>query len=359
MMLCKRLNRFFCVALNGPLKICIISGLYNPHKCGISDYVNLLSNALVKQGHDVIEITLSKNKSLADIAKSLPSSEIYSIQFAPYFFSPRGLVGSPLMQLAKKLRVKRLHINFHEIWIGAYPHSSFKEKFLGWRQRKEIKKFVEIVNPASVTCSNAATLDRLNSAKINANYLYLFSNIPYSRLDKQNIEKTIKIAIFGTLYEKFPYDLMFQKLKEITTIQKRDLQFRIVGRQREGKGLSLLKNLAQEFKFLFYESGELSTDSISHELQNCDLGLCTTPYDILGKSGATAAMLEHGLPIIAFDDGDTPKDKLFVIKEFEDQIFLLNDNRCVENLISSMGSERKPFFNGIKRTTKDMINLIS
>ena len=202
------------------------------------------------------------------------------------------------------------------------------------------------------------TLDRLNSAKINANYLYLFGNIPYSRLDKQSIEQTIKIAIFGTLYEKFPYDLMFQKLKEITAIQKKDLQFRIIGRQRESKGLSLLKNLAQEFKFLIYESGELSTDSISHELQMCDLGLCTTPYDILGKSGATG-MLEHGLPIIAFDDGDTPRDKLFVIKEFEAQIILLNDTTCVENLISSMASERKPFFNGNKRTAKDMISLIS
>jgi hypothetical protein len=321
--------------------------------------VNLLSNALVQQGHDVAEITLSKNKSLADIARGLPSSDIYSIQFAPYFFAPRGLVGSPLMELAKQLKVKRIHINFHEIWIGAYPNASFKEKFFGWRQRKEIKKFLEIVNPASVTCSNAAALDRLNSAKINADYLYLFGNIPFSRLDKEDFEKTIKIAIFGTPYDKFPYDLLFQKLTEIIAIQKRDLQFRIIGRQREGKGLSLLKNLALEFKFLIFECGELSTDSISHELQNCDLGLCTTPYDIIGKSGATAAMLEHGLPIIAFDDGDTPKDKLFVIKEFEDQIFLLNDTRCVENLISSMGSERKPFFNGIKRTTKDMITLIS
>jgi glycosyltransferase involved in cell wall biosynthesis len=347
------------MSLNRKVKICIITGYYKPDKCGISDYIKLLSNELERLGHSVIKITLNDKLVLDEISKSIPVSDIYSIQFAPYFFSPRGLVGSPLMELAKQLKVRRLHINFHEIWIGAYPNASLKEKFLGWRQRKEIKKFLEIVNPASVTCSNAAAIDRLNSAKINADYLYLFGNIPFSRLDKEDIEKTIKIAIFGTPYDKFPYILLFQKFKEITAAQKRDLQFRIIGRQREGKGLSLLKNLAQEFKFLTFECGELSTDSISHELQKCDLGLCTTPYDTLGKSGATAAMLEHGLPIIAFDDGDTPKEKLFVIKEFEDQIFLLNDTRCVENLISSMDSGRKPFFNGIKRTTKDMINLIS
>ena len=60
------------------------------------------------------------------------------------------------------------------------------------------------------------------------------------------------------------------------------------------------------------------------QLQACHLGVCTTPYDIFGKSGTTAAMLEHGLPILVFDDGDTPIEKLFVIDEFSDQIFLLN-----------------------------------
>ena len=69
-------------------------------------------------------------------------------------------------------------------------------------------------------------------------------------------------------------------------------------------------------------------------------------------------MLEHSLPVIAFDDGDTPKDKLFVMKNFEDQIFLLNENTCMKKICSFMESERKPFFNGVKRTAMNMIDLI-
>ena len=162
-----------------------------------------------------------------------------------------------------------------------------------------------------------AALDRLNCSNITSQYLYLFGNIAYSKSEFKCYDNFIKVAIFGTLYEKFPYDILLKNLHDISHIQKKKLQIRIIGRQREEKGLSLLKTLAKKSNLLIFESGVLSTDSISHELQICDLGVCTTPLDIIGKSGATAAMLEHGLPVIAFDDGDTPIDKLFVFKEFK------------------------------------------
>ena len=341
------------------MKICFISGPSRPYECGISDYVRLLIDGLKSTAHTVSLVSVESTKDLSFILKDQPAYDLYSLQYTPYSFSPKGIVGKPLIDLGKTLQDKKVHINFHEIWIGDYPNAPLKEKLIGWFQKREIRMFLKIIRPQLVTCSNSAALDRLRSEKINAEYLYLFGNIPYSKSEINCNENLVKVAIFGTLYEKFPYDLLIKRLKEISDIQKRKLQIRIIGRQREGKGLSLLQNLAQQSLFRIHECGELSTDSISHELQNCDLGVCTTPYDILGKSGATAAMLEHGLPIIAFDDGDTPRDKLFVIKEFEDQIFLLNENTFIENLISFMGSERKPFINGVKKTAKDMIDLIS
>ena len=321
--------------------------------------MRLLIDNLKLTGHTISLASVEQTNDLSNILKDQPACDLYSLQYAPYSFSSKGIIGRPLIDLGKTLQDKKVHINFHEIWIGDYPNAPIKEKLIGWLQRREIRRFLKIIRPQLVTCSNSAALDRLRSDKINAEYIYLFGNIPYSKSEINCIENLVKVAIFGTLYEKFPYNLFIKRLKEISSIQKRKIQIRIIGRQREGKGLSLLRNLAQQSLFRIHECGELITDSISHELQNCDLGVCTTPYDILGKSGATAAMLEHGLPIIAFDDGDTPKDKLFVIKEFEDQIFLLNENTFIENLISFMGSERKPFFNGVKRTAKDMIDLIS
>ena len=341
------------------MKICIISGHYKPNKCGISDYVTLLSTELERQGHDVIKITLSEGHSLVFIAKSLPSADIYSFQFAPYLFSPKGLIGNSLLYLAKSLKDKKNHINFHEIWIGAYPKASMKERLIGWRQKREIIKFLNLTKPYSITCSNAASLDRLKSANIKADYLYLFGNIPFSQSDGKRIKTLIKVAIFGTPYDKFPYDLLFRKLHEFSDIENKRIELKIIGRQRESKGLALIKNLSQKFKCSICECGEQSTESISHEFQSCDLGICTTPYDILGKSGTTAAMLEHGLPVVAFDDGDTTTDKLFVMNEFEEQIFLLNDKSSVTRLTQFMHKQRKPFFDGVVHTAKEMLNLLN
>ena len=341
------------------MKICIISGQFKPNQCGISDYIKLLSIEFERLGHIVTKATLNDNISLTDIAQKLPSADIYSLQFAPYLFSPGGLIGSSLIELAKQLKVKKLHVNFHEIWIGAYPNASIWERFMGWRQKREILKFFLISKPTVVTSSNAAALDRLNCSNITSQYLYLFGNIAYSKSEFKCYDNFIKVAIFGTLYEKFPYDILLKNLHDISHIKKKKLQIRIIGRQREEKGLSLLKSLAKKSNLLIFESGVLRTDSISHELQICDLGVCTTPLDIIGKSGATAAMLEHGLPVIAFDDGDTPIDKLFVFKEFKNQIFSLNDETSVTQLTNHMHHQKKPFFDGVAYTANEMLNLIN
>ena len=70
-------------------------------------------------------------------------------------------------------------------------------------------------------------------------------------------------------------------------------------------------------------------------------------------------MLEHGLPVVAFDDGDTTENKLFVMNEFEEQIFLLNDKSSVTRLTHYMQKERKPFFDGVVHTVKEMLNLLN
>ena len=56
----------------------------------------------------------------------------------------------------------------------------WKEKTIGWLQKREIVKFINISNPVTITCSNSAAIDRLIQSGIDCKYLYLFGNIPYS-----------------------------------------------------------------------------------------------------------------------------------------------------------------------------------
>ena len=109
---------------------------YNPGKCGISDYIQLLSEKLRNLGHEVSHASVHN-----DLIQNYPDHDLYSIQFAPYAFSSNGVLNKRILRLAKSLKSQKTHINFHEIWIGAYPKASFKEKFTGWRQKFKILTF--------------------------------------------------------------------------------------------------------------------------------------------------------------------------------------------------------------------------
>ena len=340
------------------MKICFISGPYKPGKCGVSDYITLLSAKLKNHGHEAQHIAINDGSTLSNIAGNLPPADLYSIQFAPFSFSPTGLSQKRLLDLAKSLRNKNTYINFHEIWIGAYPKAKWKEKTIGWLQKREIVKFINISNPVTITCSNSAAIDRMKQSGIDCKYLYLFGNIPYSKTEQSKASTVLSVAFFGTLYEKFPYGLLAEKLDELSKSLNIPIHIKILGRQRENGGLKEINKIGKELSFVISQLGEHPSKAISKEFQNCDLGVSTTPYDIIGKSGVTAAMLEHGLPILSYDDGDTPKNKLFIMQEYQDQVFLLNDPSVIQKLFSFLKKPRKTFFDGVAYTAKKMLEVI-
>ena len=70
-------------------------------------------------------------------------------------------------------------------------------------------------------------------------------------------------------------------------------------------------------------------------------------------------MVEHGLPILAYDDGDTPQESLFIPDLFKDQIFLINSESSVEKLLQYIEKPRKSFFDGVAHTANKMLELVS
>ena len=233
---------------------------------------------------NIVSLDENWKKNEIEVSEELETSQFISFQFAPYAYSSFGINRKNLSFLAKLLHSKKVHVNFHEIWIGAHPNASWKDKFIGWRQKREIFKFLEMVNPSFITCSNPAAMDRLNQVGIRANHLYLFGNIPYFRSPNTLVSDNLRVALFGTPYRKFPYNILAEKLTKISESANKPIELSIIGRQREQSGLEHIRQISEDFNFSLFESGELSTQSISTKLQNSDLGLSTTPYDILGKS---------------------------------------------------------------------------
>ena len=341
------------------MKIIFILGKYNPGRCGISDYVDLLSKELIKNGHIVGIRSFDSLRELRQLARDLEEADLYSIQFAPYAFSKIGFAGNALRLLAKSLEAKSVQVTFHELWIGSYPSSPVKHTVIGWVQKREILKFVKLLNPSVAFGTNSAAIDRLKREGVYAQYLYLFGNIPYSPIPAGSTKECFRVAFFGTAYENFPYELLSVRLKRIKKLSKQKIELRIIGRQRDSIGLEKIRSMAQKHGFGISMTNELPPRKISNELQNCSIGVSTTPYDVLGKSGATAAMLEHGLTIYAYDDGDTPKENLFVFKPFKDQIFLINESSHVKKIVQFSQRPRKPFFDGVVHTANNMLKMRS
>ena len=340
------------------MKICFISGPFQPQKCGISDYIELLISEFKKNGITCIHTIINEKNPISKVANNLPNADVYSVQFAPFFFSPTGLSANPLQNLSKALRNRKLHINFHEIWIGAYPNAKWKEKILGWFQKHEIKSLIKKSQPKIVTCSNAAALDRLQKENIDAKYLYLCGTIPFSPCQNLSASDNLNVAFLGTLYENFPYDKLANKLKSISKHLNIPVHLEIIGRQRSNGGVKKMQSTFKTLDFHTTVHGELDRTQISRKIQNCKIGVSTTPYDIVGKSSSTATLFEHRIPIITFDDGDTPKEKLFVMKEFENQLFLLNDKLVTDRIIRSIQKPRIKHFDGVAFTAKEMLKLL-
>jgi glycosyltransferase involved in cell wall biosynthesis len=339
------------------LIICFIAGDQNPGQCGITDYVELLAQELEKLGHQTERYFIKKD---CGELKNLPTADLYSFQFAPYAYANNGIPRRILNLLARKLQNKKVHLNFHEIWVGAYPRANWKERGTGWLQKNLILRFIKKCKPAWITTSNAAAIDRLKRRNIPASFLYLFGNIPYSANSNETIkEVTLKIAFFGTPYADFPYHKLGDFFSSLSKACSKKLEIILIGRQREDSGTDQLLSLCKMNNFLIKTTGELSTNLISEQLQECTLGVSTTPYDVIGKSGATAAMLEHGLPILAYDDRDTPQESLFVPDPFKDQIFLINNYSSVEKLLQYIEKPRKSFFDGVAHTANKMLELVS
>ena len=339
------------------MKICFITGQKESKQCGITDYVELIAKELEKLGHEIERYFIHKDsEELTD----LPNMDLYSIQFAPYAYGNNGMPKTILNLLAKGLCNKNVHLNFHEIWVGAYPRANWKERGIGWLQKSLILRFIKKCKPVCITSSNAAALDRLKQAGIPAMYLYLFGNIPHSENSKETAKgHNLKVAFFGTHYSDFPYDKLGDFFSTLSKISGKKLEIILIGRQREDTGSDHLCSMCKKNNFFIERTGELSTDLISEHFQECTLGVSTTPYDVIGKSGATAAMLEHDLPVLAYDDGDTPKESLFIPDPFEDQIFLINDKSSVEKLLHYIERPRKSFFDGVAHTANKMLELLS
>lgn len=311
---------------------------------GVGDYTRSLAEECVRLGHSCAQIALH-DRHLTEVAASAPTETLpalrlpatlpwgervvkaaafarafrpdtVSLQFVPYGFNDKGLVWNLARHLRPIMGDSRLHIMFHELWIGAHKGASLKETIIGTVQRNLVLRMIRQWQPSAVSTSNDAYIALLKKGGVPAAHLPLFGSIPiverpeddwlYARcaaagigLTPQNRPDFSIFGMFAALHPIWPPEPLFTVLSKAAAACGRRLIIASAGRLGGG-GERLWQQLTETYRgqLSFLRLNEQPVARISDYLQWIDCGIAASPWAVIGKSASAAAMLEHGLPVI-------------------------------------------------------------
>jgi hypothetical protein len=357
------------------MKITFITGSLEPGRTGVGDYTRLIAKTCKELGHQIQMIGLNdlfltnEREDEMDGIHSLRLPEALtweyrwqktsrfidkfgpdwiSLQFVPYAFHPRGFFNQFLNGFAKLARKQKLHIKFHEIWIGEYPGAPLKERIAGWLQKRLILKLLQMTAPKIIHYTNAGSKVRMERAGIMAKYLPIFGNINIAKEKKmdwlaqelilagkpmpaEDIKRFLWFGFFGSIHPKWPARQILERLRMYVTAQDKRLGLLHMGILEKHR--NRWKEIQNKYSgdWFIHSLGPQPEDNVSQYLHSLDFGLTSTPWDLVGKSGTIATMVEHGLPVIINVDGGTPNAPLVIQEKFM-QLILRSDEQLLQNL---------------------------
>ena len=262
-----------------------------------------------------------------------------SLQFVPFGFHPRGFclgLGKRLLTICPR---KKWHVMFHELWLGLGRRASAKYHIWGAVQRMTVRKLIRRVNPEVQHTQAEPYRKVLAKEGIQAHRLPLFSNIPCVEGDgwgqilgpliaqgsgKPQHRQTLYLAgVFGAVHPEWDAEQTVAMLLPLVRRFRKQLALLFIGKNNlSPEAFASLKSRLRN-RAVVIATGERTSLEVSQMLQTLDLGLATTPRQLIQKSGAAAAMLEHGLQILATRDDW----QLQSGPELEDTAWLLTPQR--------------------------------
>lgn len=338
------------------MKILFICGALEAGKDGVGDYTRRLAGAVQSLGHrssiialcdpyvvtDTVADQLAENSTISVLRISANTGDIdryrrarewtdafeplwISLQFVPYSFSPRGLPFNLARQIKTELvRKRRLHLMFHEIWVGAEHRLNWKRRLTAVLQQHIIRQMISTLAPSVIHTQLPVAQRNLSHLAQHIHPLPLFSNIAVFDQPLPPGNDVLRIAFFSQAAASAP----ILSFLEILCCQARaagnSIELWFIGgnpaRMRETGETINQKGI---FNQIFY-TGFLSPEGISAAIQQCSLGITQVPRHALGKSGSVAAFLHHGVPVAApvVHPGKEVKDIGFFSRQLCDAIVL-------------------------------------
>ena len=142
-------------------------------------------------------------------------------------------------------------------------------------------------------------------------------------------------GFFGAIYPNWQPEPFFSALRNVAKKTGQKVTIFAAGRMG-GSGEAIWNQLVPAYPdFHFHKLGELSFSRVSQYLQGLDFGIAATPWHLIGKSSATAAMLDHGLPVMVPRNDYLPRQN-FQIEPPADSFLILADRDVSDRFLAGL-----------------------
>ena len=319
------------------MKILFVCGCLEPGADGVGDYIRSLGAALAAQGTSVRMLALHDG-AITDAVEDdadgfawlrLPQSwpwerrlvraegwvsafvpDWVSLQLVVFGFDARGLPFKLGPRLARLCVGRKVHLMFHEIAMGFNLQAPSRHRFYGWLQRRILRDIAVKTRPVSIHTTTPFYQQWLAGLGIIAKLLPLHGNVPVS--GNRDEGRRWLLARLGL--DESPYWLAGFFGGFSPTLDPARVQVWLERHPWRGRGLVVLTagripsgaechwkkiERAAAGAGRTLRLGVLSPDEVSRYLHGLDEGLTSYPGELLGKSGAVAAMRAHGLNVTA------------------------------------------------------------
>lgn len=264
---------------------------------GVGDYTRLLADECKVLGHEVA-LLAEMNLHAREFVDAFAPDAV-SLQFVCYGYHSRGLCWRAVDDLRRILGARPVQLMLHELWLGGELRASWKDRILGWLQRRCVMRLYSQLNIRRTFTTNPAYAALLRRRGVDAGVLPLFGNVPSPQTPaRMERAEPWRFLIFGTLHPVWPPEPLFTHLRAL------GVPVEIWHAGRIGSGAALWERMTHDFTgtLVFRKLGPKSPEQLAEIFADVDFGIATTPWEIIGKSGSVAAMLEHGLPVIVNRD---------------------------------------------------------
>ena len=310
------------------MRIIFLCGCLQEDCDGVGDYTRSLAGELARQGHAIKIISLFDRHVMKPVEgkqkdngtcfeflrlprggtaqatlvarKSIErfKPDWISLQFVPSSFHPKGLpffFPSTLRMLASGFK---LHIMFHELWVGVNGMIGFRKQVMRAVQRLIVYKILKATTPDCITTTIPLYQRALSNSIVKM--LPLFGNIPVVPCKSIRSDGSKLVVVhFGTFTEALKdFEEQLTYTKRLASRIARRIEFKVFGDggRVKHKALELARSILGAH--CIKDLGRVSRQEVSLLLQSADMGISRADALLYGKSGSTIAMLEHGLPVL-------------------------------------------------------------